>query len=427
MKAIYLIMLIFYNIGMIAALPFILLKNIWRSRVSPGYRKRTLERLGLAPFHLSNCIWIHSVSMGETLAIAPLVKKLIQAHPEKSFLITTMSVTGSQQVKKIYDDFPQVKHCYLPYDISLSYWIFLKRTKPALLVIMETELWPNLINACSSRNIPIVLTNARLSEKSANGYQKVAWVTRIMLNQLSAIAAQNDIDGNRFLSLGLQEEKLLITGNIKFDIQITEDAQKKGINLKKSFNNRLAWIAASTHPGEDEIILRAHQKIISKYPNTLLILVPRHPERFDPVYELASSKFTTARRSLNQPVNDKTQVYLCDTMGEMMLLLKASDIAFIGGSLINRGGHNTLEPASLKLPVLSGPNTFNFAKINQSLIESNGLITVTDELSLYAKIIELIKEPELRQSIGENAYQVVQSNQGALEKQFSLINLIIQK
>ncbi|MCF6767702.1 lipid IV(A) 3-deoxy-D-manno-octulosonic acid transferase [Thiotrichales bacterium 19S11-10] len=427
MKAIYLIMLIFYNIGMIAALPFILLKNIWRSRVSPGYRKRTLERFGFVPFHLDGCIWIHSVSMGETLAIAPLVKKLIQAHPEKSFLITTMSVTGSQQVKKIYDDFPQVKHCYLPYDISLSYWIFLKRTKPALLVIMETELWPNLINACSSRNIPIVLTNARLSEKSANGYQKVAWVTRIMLNQLSAIAAQNDIDGNRFLSLGLPEEKLLITGNIKFDIQITEDAQKKGINLKKSFNNRLAWIAASTHPGEDEIILRAHQKIISKYPNTLLILVPRHPERFDPVYELASSKFTTARRSLNQTVNDKTQVYLCDTMGEMMLLLKASDIAFIGGSLINRGGHNTLEPASLKLPVLSGPNTFNFAKINQSLIESNGLITVTDELSLYAKIIELIREPELRQSIGENAYQVVQSNQGALEKQLSLINQIIQK
>ncbi|MCF6776646.1 lipid IV(A) 3-deoxy-D-manno-octulosonic acid transferase [Thiotrichales bacterium 19X7-9] len=416
----YYFMRLFYNLLFIIALPFIFLKNLWRSRLSPGYRKRNLERLGFSPLQLDKPIWIHSVSMGETLAIAPLVKKLLHKYPNKQFLITTMSVTGSEQVTKIYHDFPQVNHCYLPYDISFCLNIFLKRTKPQCLIIMETELWPNLLYLCDKHNIPVMLTNARLSEKSATGYQKISKLTKKMLNQLSIVAVQNKTDGTRFLKLGLEDKKLQITGSLKYDIQISQEMESQGLALKHTFNNRPVWIAASTHPGEDEVIIQAHKNILNKIPNALLIHVPRHPERFDTVYDLLNKAFKTARRSKNEPILEQTQAYLGDTMGEMMCLLKASDIAFIGGSLIKRGGHNTLEPAALVLPVLSGPHTFNFAEITQTLLDANALIIVEDIQSLTNHLLNLFQNQSQRNTLGANAYHVVKSNQGALQHQFDL-------
>ncbi|MCF6765258.1 lipid IV(A) 3-deoxy-D-manno-octulosonic acid transferase [Thiotrichales bacterium 19S3-7] len=423
----YSLMRLLYNLLFLVILPFIFLKNLWRSRLSIGYRKRNLERLGFCPFKLEKPIWIHSVSMGETLAIAPLAKKLIAHYPNSQFLITTMSVTGSEQVKKIYQDYPQVKHCYLPYDISILLRIFLTRINPSCLIIMETELWPNLLYLCDKRKIPVMLTNARLSEKSANGYRKIASLTKIMLNQLSLIAVQNQSDGQRFLALGLNKHKLQVTGSLKYDIQISQEVHSQGISLKNTFGQRPVWITASTHPGEDEIIIEAHKKILTQIPNALLIHVPRHPERFDSVYELLTTSFKTTRRSIGESVSEKTQAYLGDTMGEMMCLFTASDLAFIGGSLIKRGGHNTLEPAAIALPVLSGPYTFNFAEITKTLIDADALILVNDCQSLADYVIKLFNDQSLRKQLGNNAFQVVKSNQGALQKQFDLACQLINR
>lgn len=417
-----------YNLLFIIILPFIFLKNLWRSRLSPGYRKRNLERLGFAPFkkdELEKPIWVHSVSMGETIAISPLVKKLIAYYPEKQFLITTMSVTGSNQVKQIYQDFPQVKHCYLPYDISICLHIFLRKIKPQVLIIMETEIWPNLLYLCHKKKIPTMLTNARLSEKSAKGYKKINFLSKPLFNWINQIAVQNKTDAKRFLDTGFKKEKLFVTGNLKFDVSIPEETKLKGAELKKSLGDKLTWIAASTHQGEDEIILKAHQKIIEKFPNSLLMLVPRHPERFDSVFRLANEKFISIRRSEKTIPNEKTQVYLGDTMGEMMTFFQASDVAFIGGSLINHGGHNLLEPALFKLPVLSGKHTFNFAEITQQLINENGLLMINNETELTKKITKLFSDETLRHKMGNNAYRVVKNNQGALNRQFKLVTKLI--
>lgn len=413
-------MRILYSILFYLALPYVFLRLLWRSRNAPDYRKRWDERLGFCPYKLDQCIWVHAVSLGETIAAVPFIKALKKRYPDLPLLVTNMTPTGAARVKAVFGD--TVLQCYIPYDLPGADARFLDRINPIIAIIMETELWPNMVAACKKRKIPIMIANARLSEKSARGYERVSSLTKKMLADVNVIAAQAEADAARFIRLGAEKESVKITGNLKFDLELAQDLAAKSVLLRTQLgSDRLIWIAASTHPGEDEIILSAHQMILNQISNALLILVPRHPERFDAMCELAKQKgFNTVRRSHNEPCTSATQVYLGDTMGEMMLMYSVSDVAFVGGSFVSVGGHNMLEPAVLQKPILTGPYLFNFAEISEMLFNVHGMLKVHDANELAAAVIDFFKDETKRKQIGQNAESVVIKNRGALAKQIQL-------
>lgn len=415
----YLYTLLFYLL-----LPFIFLRLWWRGRAQPDYRKRMLERLGFYPFQLEKSIWIHAVSVGESIAAIPLIKSL-QSTYRLPIVVTTMTPTGAAQIKASFGD--SVIHAYLPYDVPDAIHRFLNAINPQLGIIMETELWPNLIAACKDKQIPVCLLNARLSEKSARGYQRFAKFSQAMLQNLTMIVVQNETDATRFVSLGISPSKIAVTGNIKFDLALPEDLVKQSTNLKKELGqHRLIWIAASTHEGEEEILLAAHQVLLTYYPNAMLILVPRHPHRFHAVAELCERTFKTVRRTQQNKIEEDTQVYLADTMGELLYFYQMADIVFVGGSLKAIGGHNLLEPAALSKPILSGIHLFNFAEISHLLTTADALIKVNDANTLASQLVYLSQHPEERQLMGQRALQVVAMNRGALTKQLSVIEKYLQ-
>jgi 3-deoxy-D-manno-octulosonic-acid transferase len=406
-------------------LPFVFLRLLWKSRRLPAYRQRWGERLGFYPFRLQKSIWIHAVSMGETLAAVPLIKALKIRYPTYDFLVTNMTPTGAARVKAAFGE--SVKQAYIPYDLPAAVARFLQAMQPHISIIMETELWPNLLAQCAERAIPICLVNARLSARSARGYQRIAFFMRPMLNAISVIAAHGHADAERFIALGAAPERVIVTGSMKFDLEVPPDLVAKGQTLRAEWGSeRLIWIAASTHEGEEAMLLAAHKIINEKYPQSLLILVPRHPERFDEVVKLSAQQgFNTIRRSENRPCTALTQVYVGDTMGELLLLYAAADIAFVGGSLIPRGGHNMLEPAVLGKPIVTGPHLFNFAEISELLASAQALTIVQDSASLVEQLTLLLQNPGLQQQMGERAFQVVAANRGALAKQIALVSELI--
>jgi len=418
-------MRLIYSILFYLALPFVVLRLLWRSRQLPDYRKRILERFGVYPFELKHCLWVHSVSVGETIAAIPLIRSLMQNYPSIPVLVTTMTPTGSARVKAAFAD--RVYHVYLPYDLPFAVNRFLKTMNPIVAIIMETELWPNLIAACDKKQIPIGLMNARLSEKSARGYQRIASLTKTMLESLFVIAAHGSADANRFIELGAVKDRVYVTGNIKFDLDLPTDLVSKGLELRHALGkDRYIWIAASTHEGEEEIILKAHQKLRDVNQDALLILVPRHPDRFELIGTLSEKYFQTERRSRVTVIKKDTAVYLGDTMGEMLLMYAASDVALVCGSLIERGGHNILEPAALAKAILSGPHTFNFAEISALFASEKALVTVNDVETLAEQLIRLYQHPSEREILGQRAYQVLAANRGALEKQITLLREVIK-
>lgn len=401
-------------------IPFVLLRLLWRSYRQPIYRKRLAERFGFYPYQLQQCLWVHAVSVGEAIAAIPLIKALQKKYPTSTILVTTMTPTGAARVQEAFGE--TVQHAFIPYDLPDAMRRFMKTMQPRICIIMETELWPNLINACHQTSVPVVLVNARLSEKSARGYQRIGGMTRMMLQQLSAIAAHGDADARRFIELGAVKENVTVTGNIKFDIEVpTALRAKEGELLSQLGQERFIWIAASTHEGEEEIILAAHKQVCAADPAALLILVPRHPNRFDEVAKMAESQFMTARRSIQSLVTPETHVYLADTMGELLLMYAVSDVAFVAGSLVPRGGHNMLEAAALGKPLLSGPSLFNFAEISERLISANAMKIVTDADSLAAALSDFAGNATARKWVGEAALQVVANNRGALERQMAVI------
>lgn len=402
------------------ALPFIFIRLGLRSLRQPEYRKRVGERLGFYPDRLDRCIWVHAVSVGETLAAIPLIKALKTRYPGLPILITTMTPTGAARVQAAFGD--TVKHAYIPYDLPGAMKRLLNSMNPVICIIMETELWPNLLAVTHSKNIPICLVNARLSEKSARGYQRIASLTHTMLQQIDMIAAHGTADAKRFISLGASSEKVMISGNIKFDIELPAELTTKSAELREVLGrDRFIWIAASTHEGEEEIILEAHKQLRAKYPSALLILVPRHPNRFNAIAALSAASFITARRSLNEACTQETQVYLGDTMGELLLLYGASDVAFVAGSLIQRGGHNMLEPAALGKPIIMGKSVYNFAEISELLINAKAMKQVIDADSLTRQLLQWIEQPNEREKAGAYALQVVADNRGALAKQMNVL------
>jgi 3-deoxy-D-manno-octulosonic-acid transferase len=405
-------------------MPYILLKLWWQSRRSPAYKERISERLGFYPIQLEKCIWVHAVSMGETIAAAPLIKNLIARYPSIPVLVTTMTPTGSLHAKKLFGD--TIKHVYLPYDMPDAVKRFLNAMHPVIAVIIETELWPNLLSACKQKQIPVCLVNARLSEKSALGYQRIASLTREMLNHIDVIAAHGEKDAERFIALGALREKVQVTGNIKFDLNLPTELQAQSAELRALLGkDRFVWIAASTHEGEEEIILAAHQLLRATHSDALLILVPRHPDRFDTITKLSEQTFTTVRRSSLLACSPETAVYLGDTMGELLLMYGAADVAFVGGSLIPRGGHNILEPGALGKPLLSGPHLFNFKEISELFILAKALILVNDTAALTKQLQLLASDKPLRTEVGDHARIVVEKNRGALNKQMKVIEEVL--
>jgi len=401
-------------------LPLIALRLWLRARKAPAYAQRVGERFarGLPPMQKGG-IWVHAVSVGESIAAAPMIRALLARYPQLPITVTCMTPTGSERIQSMFANEPRIQHCYLPYDFPRAAGRFLDHIQPRIGVIMETELWPNHIHQCARRGIPTVLANARLSERSARGYGKFAKLTRPMLAEMSLIAVQTETEAQRFRDLGARPECVTVTGSIKFDLTIDPQLLERATQQRDDWQttSRPVWIAASTHAGEDEVVLAAHRELLKKHPEALLILVPRHPERFNSVFELSQQQgFASIRRSTAEPVTSVTSVLVGDTMGELLFLYALADIAFVGGSLVPNGGHNLLEPAALDKPVLSGPHLFNFLEIAAMLRSAGALEEVSDSAGLAAVVQRLIKQPEQAKAMADAGLAVMKANQGALQR-----------
>ena len=405
-----------YSLLLTLLLPGILAFLWYRGLKDRRYRERWPERLGYGPVpEASGILWIHAASVGEVIAAAPMVRALREQAPDRQILVTTMTPTGAERVRAAFGD--QVMHAYIPLDLPWMVNAFIRRVKPSGLVIMETEVWPNLVNACARRGIPVILANARLSEKSASGYARVAPLTLPAFRSLDWIAAQSDADAQRFRAMGVRSQQLSVTGSIKYDLRIPEAVRDEAAALRESFGEgRPVWIAASTHDGEDDPVLAAHRRLLERYPRALLVLVPRHPERFDAVARLTEQQGLTLARRTAADDPASAQVYLADTMGELLMLFGCADIAFIGGSLIERGGHNPLEGAAWSLPVLTGPNVFNFVSVFERLADEQAVRFVDGTDALAAVLEELVGAASEREALGQRGRAVVDANQGAVAR-----------
>lgn len=410
-----------YTLLLFFAAPFLMWGLYRKQTGKPSVGKRWKEHFGITPpISANRPIWIHAVSVGETLAVSPFIKKLKQQYPEQKIVITTTTPTGAEQAAKLADI---AEHRYMPFDFAFSVRWFLKTINPSQLLIMETELWPNTLHTVAKAGIPITVINARLSERSCQRYAQFQPLFNMLSRNLTKILCQYRDDADRFVRLGVPEDKVAVTGSIKFDIEISPEIKQHGQELRQQLgSNRPVWIAASTHQGEDEQVLTAHQKLLKENRDALLILVPRHPERFDSVYELANQQFKTVRRTESSSISPQTQVYLGNTMGEMLLLMEAADICFMGGSLIGSkvGGHNMLEPAALGKPILTGPSYYNFNDIAQSLIKIDAMHIVNSQQELSNSLCNAFNNPISEQKI-QHLQRFIEQNQGANERTIAAI------
>jgi 3-deoxy-D-manno-octulosonic-acid transferase len=407
----------FYSAVFYLIIPFILLRLLWRGIKAPDYRLRWRERFAFYDKNYpQNVIWFHAVSVGEAEALFPLVRRLQQQFPHTKLLITTTTPTGSARVLAVLGQ--TVEHVYLPYDTPDTVRRFMLCFKPIFAVILETEIWPNLFTYCGGNNIPLYIINARLSEKSARGYQKIPALIHPVLANVKQIAAQTQDDAARFIAIGAKAEHVVTIGNIKFDLDIPEHIINVGKQLKATvFEGRFVWIAASTHKGEEQIFLDAYQQLKPKMPELLLIIVPRHPERFAEVGTLCSqNKLLVVTRTSGQPCNLDTDVYLADTMGELKMLYAAADVAFVGGSMVSVGGHNLLEASVIGIPVLFGPYMTNFKEIANKVLVYHAAIQCQDKAALVKAIQTVYSNTDYRNLLIDNGKAFVQDNRGAVEK-----------
>ncbi|WP_061007857.1 lipid IV(A) 3-deoxy-D-manno-octulosonic acid transferase [Vibrio sp. CUB2] len=393
---------IFYTLLLALASPFLLF-GLYKSKPNkPKFGQRWKEHFGITPKldKTERPIWIHAVSVGESIAAIPLIKELKKQNPALPILVTTTTSTGAEQIAKLGE---LVEHRYMPIDFGFAVKGFLKATRPKQMLIIETELWPNTLRTVHDSEIPITVVNARLSEKSCKNYAKVQPLFNLLVPCLDKVLCQTESDAERFERLGVDKHRLFVTGSIKFDIQISDDVKEKAKALRDAIGlERPIWIAASTHKGEDEQVLEAHKKILEPHPTALLILVPRHPERFDNVFEQCQKLgFDAARRTSQTEVTESTQVYLGDTMGEMLVLMGAADICFMGGSLVGDkvGGHNVLEPIALGLPVINGPSYFNFKDIVEEFRSLNKIHVIENSSVLAEQVTDLLRHSQIESNV----------------------------
>ena len=413
-----------YSLGYYLAFPGLLVRLLWRSRHHAGYRHRWGERFGYIPRVTEGreSIWIHAVSVGETLAALPLIRELKVRYPKYNIVVTTTTPTGSDLVRKHLGD--DVMHVYTPYDVSASVNRFIRRTRTRFCIIMEIELWPNTLQCCRQHRIPVMLANARMSERSTRRYKIIRRITKSMLKSCSMVAAQGLLDGERLIELGLNPKRLMISGNIKFDLDMSDDVIESGRNLRKSWGTteRPTLIAASTHEGEEEILLNAFAQIRRRINDALLIIVPRHPSRCERIRKLCTDGgYRSVLRSEQGQPSTESEIMIVDTMGELRTLYGTCDIAFVGGSLVPTGGHNLIEPAILGLPVLTGPNLQNFTDISTILKDAGAAQIVHDAKSTANTVIALFSAQDLRERMGQRAREVITANTGSLQKHLDWI------
>ncbi len=414
-------MRLLYTLFFLLLLPFIVARLWWKGRKNPGYQQRLAERFGFfVPPSQRGGIWVHAVSVGETLAALPLIEQLLQRYPQFPITVTTTTPTGSERVRAALGS--RVFHVYSPYDLPLCVANFLRRVQPRLCLIMETELWPTMVATNARFGVKTMVVNARLSARSARGYRRFSCLTKPMLQQLDGIAAQQSTDARRFLRLGANSAIVHVTGSIKSDVKTTDAQRCAGQTLRASLgHDRYVFIAASTHDGEETLILSAFAQLKTQHREAVLILVPRHPERFAPVTLLAQqTEMRVASRAQNNSDRD-TDIVIGDTMGELMAMYAASDAAFIGGSLVPRGGHNLLEPAAWGLPLIQGPHTFNFAVLTKQFFKANAVTIVQNDAQLLSAML-LFSDKSQREVWGQRALAELQRQRGALPRVISLID-----
>ena len=394
--------------------PLLLLKLWRRGAKAPAYRQRISERFGFpSKVSPSRPLWVHAVSVGETVAIAPVLKKLMAKHPQLPILITTSTPTGADRVAKIFAEFPQVWHQYCPYDQPAAVANFIGKQQPLGLLIVETELWPNMLAQCKRKQVPVVLANARMSEKSARGYRKLASLTQDMLNQLTLLIAQYERDAQRFVELGLSEDKLRVSGSIKFDADEDPTLDERAAALGAQIGSRKVVILGSSHESEEQGVLQLMPALWEQYPDLLLIIVPRHPERFDHVAQLAAQYSDRVGRRSSQASFENLQIYIGDTMGELKLLYSVADLAIVGGSFVPLGGQSPIEPASLGKGVLMGPQQFNFSVICPELENAGALQSCEDYSQIALHLTALLASDVQVREMGSKAQQYCLAQQGA--------------
>lgn len=400
-----------YTLLFYLMVPIILLSLLWQSRKNPAYRRRWGERFGMVRVAEENRpTLVHCASVGEFLAAKEFIEQLIDNGTP--VWVTCTTPTGSELIQ----DFLQGRgeHSYLPIDLPGAIRRFLHRVKPQTIVLMETEVWPNLVHAAKNAGIPQALINARMSESSLRGYLRVAWLFKPSWQAFQLCGVQNKVQGERFLQLGVRADALQVTGNLKFDVKIPPAVQRDVSAFKAVLEERPIITAGSTHAGEEEVVLTAFDTLLKKKPNALLILVPRHKERFDEVAQLVKQQgLRMERRSSGRPITAETQVLLADSMGELMVWYGVASVAFVGGSLIERGGHNPLEPMAYGLPILSGPHVFNFTEVYQQLDMHQAVRWVENEESLQLAMFELLTALDEARHIGDQAQQVFARHRGA--------------
>jgi 3-deoxy-D-manno-octulosonic-acid transferase len=419
--------LFLYRLLIFIALPLIILEAVKRCK-KVGHIKIShcfKSRFGFNPHQFkTGGIWVHAVSVGETRSIFPLLKALKEKYPNKPITVTSGSVQGAEQALKFSP--VNIQHQMIPYDYPFAIKRFLKQIQPSLVIMIETEIWPNLYHACHQQNIPLILANARLKETSLKSYQKyAASLIANTLNKTKFIATQYQQDTENFIKLGVNKAQILTLGNLKSNIEIPADLSLKTAEFRQQnrIKNRFIWVAASTHgpvnesQSEEEILLEAHQKLLKKHPDALLILAPRHANRFKKVATILNEQ-TTAIRSSQQKITENTQVYLADSVGEMMLWFNIAKVAFIGGSMVDFGGHNIMEPASLSKPTISGQHTQNLQALFNQFLKNDAVSIVKDTEELAAQLIQLANDTNLQQKMGEKAYQCFKAQTGAMEKLF---------
>ena len=411
-----------YSLLLYWLIPLALTRLAMRGLRNRGYWHRWAERFGFAPRLEGPLIWLHAVSVGEVRASAPLVKALSHDYPGHTILITTMTPTGSATVHDMFGN--AVAHCYVPYDLPTAVWRFLNRTRPRLALIMETELWPNLFHQCRKRGIPLILANVRLSEKSARGYRRFAGFTRATLANVSRVGAQTEADAGRLRTLGAAQVE--VTGSIKFEMDVPADLAARAAALRNGFGERPVWVAASTRVGEEEYVLDAFARVRERIPRILLVLVPRHPERFDSVAKLCRQRgFRVERRSERKDgVAPDTAILLGDTMGELLLFHAAADVSYIGGSLVPLGGQNLLEAAAVGTPVVFGPHMFNFSEISRLALERGAGRQVQNATELTSAVADYLENPAVGNAAGAAGLRMVAENRGALAKTLTLVRQI---
>ena len=413
-----------YTLLLVLLLPYMLFHLLWRSRRQPEYLRHIGERFGF--YHGKSptpLIWLHAVSVGETRAAVPLVAQLQARYPEHRILLTHMTPTGRETGRQLFGD--QVLQCYLPYDFPFAAKRFLRHFKPEIGLLLETEIWFNLVQSCKEARVPLLLINARMSEKSARKYGLFKTLSRDSLQSLSAIAAQTEADARRLVELGAPSVK--ITGNLKFDVAAPQSAINLGKNLRDQFGaSRPVFLAASTREGEEALIMEALAKI--DIPNLLMVIVPRHPQRFEQVADMLTQRdIRFQRRSEDTPITPDTRVLLGDSMGEMFAYYVACDIAFIGGSLLPLGGQNLIEASALGKPVLIGPHTFNFAEVSELAVQAGAALRLANAEELVLTARDLLKAPQKIKAMSVAALAFADRHRGATERLMALIEPYIKR